>query len=180
MSREAFCLLPPGRHGDGGGLCLWVSPTGSKSWLFMWTKDGKWREMAGAPIPWSRSQKPEGRPPVAARRLRKVVIRLQRRPRKRNRHSASVPTSTSPRSNPNGVARNTSASGIRLSSPFAEASGLSVLSVSLNWPVFPVAAPSLAGLAALPSGREARAPGVRRALTGTLNWRVEPAAIRRC
>lgn len=35
----------PGRHSDGGGLYLNVSPTGSKSWLFMWTRDGKRREM---------------------------------------------------------------------------------------------------------------------------------------
>lgn len=34
-----------GRHSDGGGLYLWVSPTGSKSWLFMWARDGKRREM---------------------------------------------------------------------------------------------------------------------------------------
>ncbi len=34
-----------GRHSDGGGLYLNVSPAGSKSWLFMWVKDGKRREM---------------------------------------------------------------------------------------------------------------------------------------
>ncbi len=34
-----------GRHSDGGGLYLWVSPSGSKSWLFMWARDGKRREM---------------------------------------------------------------------------------------------------------------------------------------
>lgn len=34
-----------GRHSDGGGLYLWVSPSGSKSWLFMWSRDGKRREM---------------------------------------------------------------------------------------------------------------------------------------
>src|SRR6185312_3729073 len=34
-----------GRHSDGGGLYLWVSPKGSKSWVFMWTRDGKRREM---------------------------------------------------------------------------------------------------------------------------------------
>ncbi len=35
----------PGRHSDGGGLYLNVSKTGSKSWLFMWVKDGRRREM---------------------------------------------------------------------------------------------------------------------------------------
>lgn len=34
-----------GRHSDGGGLYLWVSPSGSKSWLFMWSREGKRREM---------------------------------------------------------------------------------------------------------------------------------------
>lgn len=37
--------LKPGRHSDGGGLYLNVSPAGSKSWLFMWTVAGKRREM---------------------------------------------------------------------------------------------------------------------------------------
>ena len=40
-----------GRHSDGGGLYLNVSSTGSKSWLFMWVKDGKRREMGIGPYP---------------------------------------------------------------------------------------------------------------------------------
>lgn len=35
----------PGRHRDGGGLILNVSATGSKSWTFIWVRDGKKREM---------------------------------------------------------------------------------------------------------------------------------------
>lgn len=35
----------PGRHSDGSGLYLNVGPGGSKSWLYMWTKAGKRREM---------------------------------------------------------------------------------------------------------------------------------------
>jgi integrase len=31
----------PGRHGDGGGLALQVSSTGSRSWVFMWKDRGK-------------------------------------------------------------------------------------------------------------------------------------------
>lgn len=34
-----------GRHSDGGGLYLYVGPTGAKSWVFVWTRDGKKREM---------------------------------------------------------------------------------------------------------------------------------------
>lgn len=37
--------LKPGRHSDGGGLYLNVTSTGSRSWLFMWTIEGKRREM---------------------------------------------------------------------------------------------------------------------------------------
>lgn len=34
-----------GRHSDGGGLYLNVTSAGTKSWLFMWVRDGKRREM---------------------------------------------------------------------------------------------------------------------------------------
>ncbi|GLR49882.1 integrase arm-type DNA-binding domain-containing protein [Shinella yambaruensis] len=43
--------LKPGRHSDGGGLYLNVTPTGSKSWLFMWTVGRKRREMGLGPYP---------------------------------------------------------------------------------------------------------------------------------
>ena len=43
--------LKPGRHSDGGGLYLNVSRSGSKSWLFMWARDGKRREMGLGPYP---------------------------------------------------------------------------------------------------------------------------------
>ena len=42
---SAKAAKKPGRHSDGGGLYLNVSPTGTKSWLFMWVRDGKRREM---------------------------------------------------------------------------------------------------------------------------------------
>jgi integrase len=41
----------PGRHSDGGGLYLNVTPSGGKSWLFMWTVDGKRREMGMGSYP---------------------------------------------------------------------------------------------------------------------------------
>ena len=42
----------PGRHSDGGGLYLNVSPSGTKSWRLMWVRDGKRREMGlgGYPV----------------------------------------------------------------------------------------------------------------------------------
>ena len=41
----------PGRASDGGGLYLSVSPTGSKSWVFMWVRNGRRREMGLGPYP---------------------------------------------------------------------------------------------------------------------------------
>jgi integrase len=43
--------LKSGRHSDGGGLYLNVTPAGSKSWLFMWAREGKRREMGLGPYP---------------------------------------------------------------------------------------------------------------------------------
>jgi len=43
--------LKSGRHGDGGGLYLSVSPSGSRSWVFMWNRDGRRREMGLGPYP---------------------------------------------------------------------------------------------------------------------------------
>jgi integrase len=37
--------LEPGRYSDGDGLYLNVARGGSKSWIFMWVRDGKRREM---------------------------------------------------------------------------------------------------------------------------------------
>jgi integrase len=38
-------LMEPGYHGDGGGLWLQVSKTGTKSWIFRYTMNKKQREM---------------------------------------------------------------------------------------------------------------------------------------
>ncbi|MER8844041.1 MULTISPECIES: tyrosine-type recombinase/integrase [Mesorhizobium] len=37
--------LPPGRHGDGDGLWLYVQPSGTRSWVFIWIRQGVRREM---------------------------------------------------------------------------------------------------------------------------------------
>lgn len=41
----------PGRYSDGGGLYLNVSPSVTKSWIFMWVREGKRREMGLGPYP---------------------------------------------------------------------------------------------------------------------------------
>jgi integrase len=44
-ARTVASLKDPGRYPDGGNLYLQVGPTGTKSWLFMFKRDGKRREM---------------------------------------------------------------------------------------------------------------------------------------
>lgn len=44
-ARAVSTLTAPGRHSDGGGLYLSVSPNGARSWVFMWKVAGKRREM---------------------------------------------------------------------------------------------------------------------------------------
>lgn len=42
--------LKPGRHSDGGGLYLNVRPAGSKSWIFMYVKDGRRKALGLGPF----------------------------------------------------------------------------------------------------------------------------------
>ena len=44
-ARQVTKLTEPGRYGDGGGLYLNVSQSGSKSWVFIWAKEHRKREM---------------------------------------------------------------------------------------------------------------------------------------
>ena len=44
-ARFVETVTKPGRHSDGGGLYLNVTKSGAKSWVFMWKKDGRRREM---------------------------------------------------------------------------------------------------------------------------------------
>jgi len=44
-ARAVATVTEPGRHSDGEGLYLNVTPAGARSWLFMWKKAGKRREM---------------------------------------------------------------------------------------------------------------------------------------
>jgi integrase len=44
-ARAVATIAEPGRHSDGDGLYLNVTPSGARSWLFMWKRDGKRREM---------------------------------------------------------------------------------------------------------------------------------------
>jgi len=44
-------LSRAGRHSDGGGLYLNVTSTGSKSFVFMWVRSGRRREMGLGSFP---------------------------------------------------------------------------------------------------------------------------------
>jgi len=44
-ARAVTSITDPGRHSDGDGLYLQVTPTGAKSWLFMFKRDGKRSEV---------------------------------------------------------------------------------------------------------------------------------------
>lgn len=80
----------PGYYGDGGGLWLQVSPTGSKSWLFRFTLSKKQREMGlGAvhtvTLPEARAKAKEcrlilleGKDPLEIRKATKLVEALER------------------------------------------------------------------------------------------------------
>lgn len=47
----AKSTLAPGRYSDGGGLYLNVKPGGSKSWLFMYARNGKRQALGLGPYP---------------------------------------------------------------------------------------------------------------------------------
>jgi integrase len=44
-ARAVATVIRPGRHSDGAGLYLNVTRSGARSWLFIWRKDGRRREM---------------------------------------------------------------------------------------------------------------------------------------
>lgn len=48
-ARQVETIREPGRHGDGGGLYLVVTPSGTRNWSFVYTRRGKRREMGIGP-----------------------------------------------------------------------------------------------------------------------------------
>jgi hypothetical protein len=48
---KARRLTKPGRHADGASLYLFVSKTGCKSWVFVFTRDGRKHELGLGPYP---------------------------------------------------------------------------------------------------------------------------------
>jgi len=72
-SRKVETLAAPGRHSDGGGLYLTISESGARSWLFMFKKAGRRREMGlgsarAVPLAVARTMAAEARQHVASGR----------------------------------------------------------------------------------------------------------------
>src|SRR5438477_13014306 len=77
-----------GYHGDGGGLYLQVSSSGSKSWVFRFKETGKLREMGLGPLHTiglsearqraqeCRKARLDGRDPIAERTAARVAAKL--------------------------------------------------------------------------------------------------------
>ncbi|MBZ6079177.1 tyrosine-type recombinase/integrase [Microvirga puerhi] len=84
-ARTVATLDRPGRHSDGGGLYLSISPSGARSWVFMWKVAGKRREMGLGPlrdVPLAKARQRaadarqklvDGLDPIAARARPKVM-----------------------------------------------------------------------------------------------------------
>ena len=95
--------LKPGRHSDGGGLYLNVSPSGSKTWLFMWARDGKRREMGLGSYPVVSLATPGQRRASTGLLSLTAATPWRKRTGRPNRHLANAPTCTSSPSSPNGA-----------------------------------------------------------------------------
>jgi len=72
-ARAVATLTAPGRHADGGGLYLLVKASGAKSWVFMWSRQGRQREMGlgsilGVALAVAREKAAEARADLAAGR----------------------------------------------------------------------------------------------------------------
>src|SRR5271166_3917452 len=88
-ARTVASIVKPGYHSDGAGLYLQVSATGSKSWIFRFTLDGRSREMGlgalqGTGLAKARSEAEacrrllrEGVDPINARRSDRETARLK-------------------------------------------------------------------------------------------------------
>src|SRR5437764_794227 len=78
-----------GLYGDGGGLFLQVSPTGTKSWIFRFKEGGKLRVMGLGPVHTvslvkarerareCRNLRLEGKDPIEERKLERAAAKLE-------------------------------------------------------------------------------------------------------
>jgi integrase len=79
-----------GLYGDGGGLFLQVSVTGTKAWIFRWKEDGRHHNMGLGPLHTvsladardkaleCRKARLDGRDPIAERQAQRMALRIER------------------------------------------------------------------------------------------------------
>jgi len=84
-------LRTPGRHPDGGGLYLQITPTGGKSWIFRYRHLGRERQMGLGPVQFvpladarqlayeARRQRHEGQDPLSVQNTRRAEQRAEQR-----------------------------------------------------------------------------------------------------
>src|SRR5688572_612669 len=72
-ARQVETLKKPGRHADGGNLYLKITPDGSRRWVFLYSLNGKQREMGlgsatkgGVPLAAARAKAAEARAMLSA------------------------------------------------------------------------------------------------------------------
>jgi integrase len=87
--RKVATLAKPGRYGDGRGLWLQVSQSGTKSWMFRFMRDGVPRHMGLGPIydvslaearekaSAARKQLLDGLDPIQVRQAARIQVRLE-------------------------------------------------------------------------------------------------------
>ena len=88
--RMVRALKDPGFYGDGGGLYVQVSPTGSKSWIFRYARQGREHQMGlGSLNDWSLAEARE-RATTARKSLARGVDPLEAK--RESERAASVPS----------------------------------------------------------------------------------------
>jgi integrase len=88
-ARQVDTLKSPGRYGDGQGLCLQITPSGAKSWLLRFERNGRERWMGLGPLHTvslkdarerarkARQQLLDGVDPIEARRSERTKAALE-------------------------------------------------------------------------------------------------------
>lgn len=88
-AKQVQALKQPGRHGDGDGLYLEISRTGSKSWILRVTVNGRRRDIGLGGLSWVtlaqarekarelRAAAKDGRDPVAERKAKQAAPTLE-------------------------------------------------------------------------------------------------------
>ena len=100
-----------GRYSDGGGLHLYISKAGRKSWVLRITIDGRRRDLGMGAFPFVSLAKAREKAVITRQPSRKVVILSPTGAPLRFRHSEKPRVPSTRRTNPVGVTPSTSKDG---------------------------------------------------------------------